>query len=185
MICPTSEFSEFVSIRPAKNISLYQNRKSMPWSRRPASTRGADRDRHETRGGMRWTRQRMRRARLAWTTKSCGPGAPGLALSAQRAILARDGDYEVTDTGKITKISVNTVAQGRPGVSVEPVVNNSCAFLVAHEAAGAASTRFSLRPLFPGGTMDVQASGAMRRGIADLCFEQGPDRCNKPVTSQN
>src|SRR5580700_6414210 len=29
---------------------------------------------------------------------------------------------------------------------VEPVVTNSCAFLIAHEAAGAASIRLSLRP---------------------------------------
>jgi hypothetical protein len=37
---------------------------------------------------------------------------------------ANDGDYEVTDTGESTHNAVNTVAQGRPGVSVEPVVTN-------------------------------------------------------------
>jgi hypothetical protein len=71
--------------------------------------------------------------------------------------IAGDGDYEVTDTGESAHNAVNTVAQGRPGVSVEPVVNNSCASFAAHEAAGAASTRFgctrgcgcSQHPVFP------------------------------------
>src|SRR5262249_19137621 len=56
------------------------------------------------------------------------------------------------DTGESTKISVNTIAQGRPDVSVEPVVINSCASFTAHEAAGAASARSSLRPLLDEGT---------------------------------
>jgi hypothetical protein len=34
------------------------------------------------------------------------------AKSARR--IAGDGDYEVTDTGESTKISVNTIAQGTP-----------------------------------------------------------------------
>jgi hypothetical protein len=47
---------------------------------RPASTRGALRDRHDTRGGMRWTRCVTRRMMLSRTAKSCGPGVPTLAL---------------------------------------------------------------------------------------------------------
>jgi hypothetical protein len=46
------------------------------------------------------------------TAKACGPGTPGLVLSAQGAIIARDGDYQVTDIGESTQISVNTIAQG-------------------------------------------------------------------------
>jgi putative transposase len=38
-------------------------------------------------------------------------------------------------------------------------VNNSCAFFVAHEAAGAASTRSSLRPLISRGTSFLQRLG--------------------------
>jgi hypothetical protein len=90
-----------------------------------------------------------RRAARTRTTKSCGPGAPGLAPSLA-GDLRDDGDYEVTDTGESTNISVNTIAQGRPDVSVEPVVNNSCASFTAHEAAGAASARSSLRPCLRG-----------------------------------
>jgi len=99
-----------------------------------------------------------RRAARTRTTKSCGPGAPGLALSLA-GDLRGDGDYEVTDTGESTKISVNTIAQGRPDVSVEPVVNNSCASYTAHEAAGAASARSSLRPLLFEGRRFSQSLG--------------------------
>jgi hypothetical protein len=67
--------------------------------------------------GMRWTQRRVRRARLRRTAKACGPGTPGLVLSV-RAMTARDGDYEVTDTGESTRISVNTIAQGKPDCSV-------------------------------------------------------------------
>ena len=55
----------------------------------------------------------VRRAMPWRTAKSCGPGAPGLALSLRigdvgpsgptRRDPAGDGDYEVTDTGESTK----------------------------------------------------------------------------------
>ena len=41
-----------------------------------------------------------------------------------------------------------TIAQGMPDDGVVPVVTNSCAFLLAREAAGARRTRHSLRPLY-------------------------------------
>jgi len=55
--------------------------KSERWSARPAATRGALRDRHG-----RWKRDAMdaaccRTNNMARTAKSCGPGAPRLALS--------------------------------------------------------------------------------------------------------
>jgi hypothetical protein len=79
-----------------------------------------------------------------------------------------DGDYEVTDTGESTHNAVKTIAQGRPGVAAEPVVNNSCAFFVAHEAAGAASTRLSLRPLFFRGDTVARPGRKTRRGNVKL-----------------
>ena len=50
-------------------------------SGRPASIRGALRDRHERWMGMRWTCWRVRRTLLARTAKPCGPDAPTLASS--------------------------------------------------------------------------------------------------------
>jgi hypothetical protein len=43
--------------------------------------------------------------RAGWRRRPFGPDAP-------RSV--RDGDYEVTDTGESTKISVNTIVQGTP-----------------------------------------------------------------------
>src|SRR5205823_2810318 len=59
-------------------------------------------------------------------------------------------------------------------VSAEPVC--SCAFLflpLAHETAGAARTRLSLRPLSFKGCKSSQGSGAARRENANAC----PCRC--------
>jgi hypothetical protein len=55
-------------------------------------------------------------------------------------------------------------------LSAEPVC--SCAYLfahIAHETAGAARTRSSLRPLFLEGGMFLQNSGAWCRENGDAC----------------
>src|SRR5215831_7541025 len=65
--------------------------------------------------GMRWTRYRSRRMLVSRTAKSCGPGAPTLALSPQRCF----GILRVTVARKPgspgrPRISRKTIAQGRP-----------------------------------------------------------------------
>jgi hypothetical protein len=51
-------------------------------------------------------------------------------------------------TEESPKETVKTIARGKPGIPVEPVVTTLvCSFHFAHEAAGAAGTRLSLRPL--------------------------------------
>src|ERR1700677_4936260 len=51
-------------------------------SRHPGPHKGAFRDRHERRVGMRWTRVALlTRALTSRTAKSCGPDAPTLASS--------------------------------------------------------------------------------------------------------
>jgi hypothetical protein len=103
----------------------------------PASARrGVTANRHET-----WVagcdgRKGVERATFARTNdtsrtaEACGSGTPGLVLSLAGDDPRGDGDYEVTDTGESTHNAVKTIAQGRPGVPAEPVVNNSCAFLL-------------------------------------------------------
>jgi len=44
----------------------------------------------------------------------------------------------------------------------------------AHETAGAARIRHSLRPLISEGENYLQTSGAMRRGIIQLCLDHHP-----------
>jgi hypothetical protein len=67
-------------------------------------------------------------------------------------------------------ISRKTIAQGRRNAPTVPVC--SCAFSfvhVAHETAGAARTRRSLRPLLDGRN-DLQSPGETRHGNAEVCF---------------
>src|SRR5258708_27011481 len=85
---------------------------------------------------------------LKRTAKSCGPDAPTLASSLAE-LSARRRWQESPVTGESTKETVKTIAQGRPGESGGPVATTLvCYQHFAHEAAGAAGTRLSLRPLF-------------------------------------
>jgi hypothetical protein len=83
------------------------------------------------------------------TAKSCGPDAPTLASS-----FARGNFREATVARKPGHrgergISRKTIARGMPGDSGVTVVTTLvCFFHFAHKAAGAASARHSLRPLF-------------------------------------
>ena len=84
---------------------------------------------------------------LERTAKSCGPDASTLASTRDNALhcagtgARKPGSQEREETRK-------TIAQGMPDDGVVPVVTNSCAFLLAREAAGARRTRHSLRPLY-------------------------------------
>ena len=104
VICPSGGLltgvSSFISDFP-KNISVPIYPKSILELSPSHPTRGAYHDRHETRGGMRWTRQRFARDGIAGrasvrerstasgremlqrTAKSCGPDAPTLASSSR------------------------------------------------------------------------------------------------------
>jgi hypothetical protein len=120
------------------------------------------------------------------TAKTCGPGTPGLVLSAQDVCLACDGDYEVTDTGESTVISRKPSRREGRVAPVEPVVSNSCAFYNAHEAAGATSIRSSLRPLSSEGQCrcKARAQNAPRergRVFQRLSSLRGAKRRSNPV----
>src|SRR5216117_1509191 len=115
---------------------------------------------------MRWTLWRqalfLRRTKTPRrTAKSCGPGAAMLALSLRkfpRATVAKKpahrGEHEV---------SRKAIAQGMSECFRCPVC--SCApnvQFLAHETAGAARTRHSLRPLFKRGATNLQNLGRNR-----------------------
>ena len=104
VICPSGGLltgvSSFISDFP-KNISVPIYPETLLELSPSHPTRGAYHDRHETRGGMRWTRQRFARDGIAGrasvrerstasgremlqrTAKSCGPDAPTLASSSR------------------------------------------------------------------------------------------------------
>jgi hypothetical protein len=110
---------------------------------RPSEGRCA---RHETRGGMRWTRRRQRRGRLSRTAKSCRSDAPGSASSlredAQATVSSKPGHRGERE------VSRKNIARGMPGdFRCDRGDYARVLFSFAHEAAGALGARHSLRPL--------------------------------------
>ena len=98
---------------PVVQFSLASSGKSPRSFARLAPTRGALRDRHE-----RWKRDAMDAAcrqtnNMTRTAKSCGPGAPRLALSCSGDDPSGDGGKKAWSPGR-ARISRKTIAQGRP-----------------------------------------------------------------------
>ena len=120
-----------------------------------------DASRHQTNDGASGRRSRVVLAPLGW--RQVGDDA---------LHRADDGDSNVTDTGESTKETVKTTRAGKAGsCSVEPVVTTArMLFHFACEAAGAASTRLSPRPLFCFEGSLAQTRARSRRGKANLCF---------------
>jgi hypothetical protein len=72
------------------------------------------------------------------TAKSCGPDASTLASTRDNANALRgDGDKKPI-AGESTKQAVKTIAQGRPGISGEPVVTNLRVFYFYTQGCGCA-----------------------------------------------
>jgi hypothetical protein len=115
---------------------------------RVSPKRGAGRDRQVRCGGMRWTLMSRRRTWLTRTAKSCGPGARRWRqVRETQASHGRRWQKSPSHRGD-HEVSRKPLRREGRSVSAEPVC--SCAFslcIFAHETAGAARTRLSLRPL--------------------------------------
>jgi hypothetical protein len=73
-------------------------------------------------------------------------------------------------TGESTKETVKPSRRESRDASAEPVCSCALSFVhFAHETAGAARTRLSLRPLFGGQGNFWQNSGVSGREIAKVC----------------
>jgi hypothetical protein len=77
---------------------------------------------------------------------------------------ANDGDNKARSPGRARRKPLKPLRREGRVASGEPVVTNSCAFYLAHEAAGASGARSSLRPRL--GERLFQDSGGSRREIA-------------------
>jgi hypothetical protein len=128
-----------------------------------ANQRGVAANRHET-----WARDAMdamvlsarspRGRTTPWrTAEACGPGAPGLVLSAQDDDLRATVTMRSRTPGRARTTPLTPLRREGRVAPVEPVVTNSCAFFTAHEAAGATSIRSSLRPLISEGRCRCRA----------------------------
>src|SRR2546421_12442427 len=136
-------------------------------------TRGAYHDRHDTWGagcgGRFCSGAQARTNEQERTAKSCGPGAAMLASSLR-------SNSQVTVANKPAHrgerdISRKAIAQGMSECFRCPVC--SCAPTVqflAHETAGAARTRHSLRPLFTEAQTNLQSSGEIAPRDSEAVF---------------
>jgi hypothetical protein len=102
LICPTSGFSEFLSSLGAKNISLYQNRKSVHVPRIPPRQEGRYAS-SRTRGGMRWTLMRQSDERRDGGRRSRVVLAPLGWCQVSRETREATVTNKVMDTGESTK----------------------------------------------------------------------------------
>src|SRR6266404_4508520 len=108
------------------------------------------------------------------TAKSCGSDASTLASSSREASFLGATVTRKPDHRGERAISRKAIAQGMSDCLRCPVC--SCAHLfvhIAHETAGAARIRHSLRPLFSRGRIYLPTSGGSCRENADayLCPE--------------
>ena len=99
-----------------------------------------------------------RRAMPTRTAKSCGSGAPRLALS--RWSNPRRRRQQRLVSGKSAKQAVKTIARGRPGNPVEPVVTDSYPSFYRMRGYGCGQ-----RPAFP-------APSVLRRTCVDARLGQ-------------
>src|SRR6266436_2559395 len=102
---------------------------------------------------------------LQRTAKSCGSGAPTLALRSRERFRERRWQKSPV-TGKSTKETVKTIAQGMPADAVYLWLLTRVLF-VAHAASGATRIRHSLRPLVSRGWFASENSGISCRENAD------------------
>ena len=122
-------------------------------------------------GGVR--RFLRRTKRCPRTAKSCGPGAAMLAPSLAGNFPQGDGDNKPVHRGEHV-ISRKAIAQGMSECFRCPVC--SCApnaQLLAHETAGAARTRHSLRPLASEGRQHQEKLARIARRDREAVFGVG------------
>src|SRR5215218_8837783 len=104
------------------------------------------------------------------TAKACGPDVATLASMHLGAFDFpwRNGGKRAVLRGELV-ISRKAIAQGMSDVLRCPVCSCAAFYLpIAHEIAGAARIRHSLRPLIGGGETICKTPGASRREIAKL-----------------
>jgi hypothetical protein len=127
---------------------------------RPVPTRGALRPIVTKRGaGCGGRGSARRRTALTRTAKPCGPDAPTLASSFAE-FSARRRWQESPVTEESTEQAVKTIAQGRPGVTGEPVVTTLVCFSFCTRGYGCGGHPAFPAPSFIRGTRCLHRSGA-------------------------
>jgi hypothetical protein len=135
--------------------------------RHPGPHKGAFRDRHGRKVGMRWTQ-----AALLTRALTCGRRSR-VVLTPRRwrqvlseAIRKSDGGKKARSPGRARSKPLTPSRAGMPGDPGATVVTNARAYYSPRAAAGATGTRHSPRPL--SGERDMHNSGASRRENAEV-----------------
>ena len=157
LICPTQAKITApgplrMSSPPLQKYFCFPESKSRLYSPCPVPQRGVA-QRHETRGGMRWTLV------VPVTNGARADGKVVWSWRLDAGVKLVEATSQATETkkpisGESTKQPLTPSRAGMPGDSGGLVVTNSCAFYFAREAAGASRARHSPRPL----GADVDAS---------------------------
>ena len=143
--------------------------------RHPGPHKGAFRDRHERKVGMRWTRV----ARLT-SVPTCGRRSR-VVLTPRRwrqvgeRDFTGDGDNKARSPGRARRKPLKPLRAGMPGDPGATVVTNARAFYTTRAAAGASGTRHSPLPSWGSATPSLGGSfrhnsGATRCGKAEVCL---------------
>ena len=155
-----------------KNMLIYLNPAPSGGTLRPIVTNVGD--------GMRWTLWRARRARPVRPAKSCGPDPPTLGSSFAKQVFRLTTVARKARTPGRSRISRNTIAQGRPGRSGRTCGFELVCFLHCTRGRGCAR-----HPAFPAPSVSRRAitlrnSGRSCRGNADVC----PRHCERSEAIQ-
>ena len=131
---------------------------------------------------------------LSRTAKSCGLGAPTLALNPQRRIprLADDGGKKARSPERARRKPLKPLRREGRVHSAEPVVRTAC-FFIARGPWVPAGTRSSLRPLLQRGSTSLitrtqsaprEGEGVLHRQYEDFVgWAKPPGRANaRPMT---
>jgi hypothetical protein len=174
VICPSCQSAAGISLAPSGKSSLQARAIPRPSEGRFAIVTDVGR-------GMRWTRHVKRRMTVARVRRSRVVLTPRRWRQVGGMIRWRRWQ-ESPVTGESAKQAVKTIAQGRPGVSGEPVVTTLvCFVLFRTRGCGCAlGIRLSLRPLLFRGTMLMHHSGAFgaagrRRCVRRHCEERSDE----------
>jgi hypothetical protein len=184
LICPTQAKITApgplrMSSPPLQKYFCFPESKSRLYSPCPVPQRGVA-QRHETRGGMRWTLV------VPVTNGARADGKVVWSWRLDAGVKLVEATSQATETkkpisGESTKQPLTPSRAGMPGDSGGLVVTNSCAFYFAREAAGASRARHSPRPL----GADVDASlghfHAARTWTLVLPSLRGTERRSNPA----
>ena len=112
----------------------------------PARYRGAFRDRHERRAGMRWTQAVLLTRALSCGRRSRVILTPRRWRQVGERNFTDDGGKQARSPGRARRKPLKPSRAGMPGDPGATVVTNARAFYSPRAAAGATGTRHSPRP---------------------------------------